>query len=376
MAATPRARFREDRADEEAPPPDLRMGREPGAVARRAGPVWARLALLLASCVVALGLAEAAMRLSGRAPTILPIALGRYRLAEDPRLGWEPVPGNPPPPNGTREFNPNYDNYPGQGNALGYRDREHARAKPADTQRVVVIGDSIAEGWGVARFEDTFPSLLEQGFRRSGTAAEVINLGVSGYGPAQEVATLELRGLAYDPDVVVMAWCSNDVLGPPAIIRQSLAQQVRRRGRPGALQPWLGWSALYRYLWVRHLRDGAAAWDERGFLDGLDISWDLYTRALDDLAALSREHGFSAVVVTFPRDDPGDWDDMGPLLDRVTAVVEARSISSLDLRPAFRACLGEASEPLLHDNLHPSPTGHRCAADALRRFLVERGFIR
>jgi hypothetical protein len=80
-------------------------------------------------------------------------------------------------------------------NSDGLRDREHSKAKPADTVRIAVLGDSFAEAMHVP-MEQTFWSLLERKLQECnvfpGKQVEVIKFGVSGYGTAQELLTLQL----------------------------------------------------------------------------------------------------------------------------------------------------------------------------------------
>jgi hypothetical protein len=100
-------------------------------------------------------------------------------------------------------------------NSRGLRDREHALAKPADTVRIAVLGDSFAEALQVP-IERTFWAVAEAMLRDcrylGKQDVEVINFGVSGYGPAQELLTLRQRVWDYDPDVVLLAVTTrNDV---------------------------------------------------------------------------------------------------------------------------------------------------------------------
>jgi hypothetical protein len=100
-------------------------------------------------------------------------------------------------------------------NSDGLRDREHVKAKPADTVRIAVLGDSFAEAMHVPMTE-TFWSELEQTLRECnvfpGKQIEVINFGVSGYGTAQELMTLQQKVWAYSPDVVLLTFTTfNDV---------------------------------------------------------------------------------------------------------------------------------------------------------------------
>ena len=100
-------------------------------------------------------------------------------------------------------------------NSDGLRDREHAKAKPAGTVRIAVLGDSFSEAMHVP-MEQTFWSLLERKLQECnafpGKKVEVINFGVSGYGTAQELMTLRQRVWDYSPDLVVLAFTTyNDI---------------------------------------------------------------------------------------------------------------------------------------------------------------------
>src|SRR5712672_2211665 len=100
-------------------------------------------------------------------------------------------------------------------NSDGLRDREHAKAKPAGTVRIAVLGDSFSEAMHVP-MEQTFWSLLERKLQECdafpGKKVEVINFGVSGYGTGQELLTLQQRVWDYSPDLVVLAFTTyNDI---------------------------------------------------------------------------------------------------------------------------------------------------------------------
>ncbi|MEF8880533.1 MAG: SGNH/GDSL hydrolase family protein [Candidatus Nanohaloarchaea archaeon] len=95
-------------------------------------------------------------------------------------------------------------------NSEGMRDsREFQYQKPENTTRIVVIGDSFTMGYGVNR-TDLFTSVLERGLKYKERDVQVINLGVSGFGTAEELVTLKNKGLKYNPDLVIMAYYKND----------------------------------------------------------------------------------------------------------------------------------------------------------------------
>ena len=92
-------------------------------------------------------------------------------------------------------------------NSFGLRDDEHGLTKPAGVTRILILGDSFAEGKQV-RLEETFPKQLESMLRgqSANRGWEVVNGGVSGYGTAEEIKFFELYGRAFEPQIVILAF--------------------------------------------------------------------------------------------------------------------------------------------------------------------------
>lgn len=110
-------------------------------------------------------------------------------------------------------------------NSDGFRDREHARTKPANTFRIAILGDSFTEAMQLP-FEQTYGFLLEQKLQQCNTfrgqRVEVINFGVSGYGTALELLTLRQKVWDYSPDMVLLAFTThNDVFDNSRALSQS-----------------------------------------------------------------------------------------------------------------------------------------------------------
>jgi hypothetical protein len=76
---------------------------------------------------------------------------------------------------------------------------------PKTRKRVLVFGDSQTWGYGVNQTV-RYTEVLE-----TNTGLEVINMGVSGYGTAQEYLLFIQQGLAYEPDTVIIAFYANDL---------------------------------------------------------------------------------------------------------------------------------------------------------------------
>lgn len=97
-------------------------------------------------------------------------------------------------------------------NSDGFRDREFDKPKPPETHRVVVLGDSFVWGVGLP-LEGALPKLLQARLRTEPGlgSIEVINAAIPGHNTVQEALLLEERGLAYEPDVVLIIYNLNDI---------------------------------------------------------------------------------------------------------------------------------------------------------------------
>jgi lysophospholipase L1-like esterase len=384
-----------------------------------------RLLVVAAGLLLGLAGAELAVRAAGAAPEVSPVRRGRYQLSANPRLVFEPVPGMSVE-GGDGGGVPLYYEYPGTANRLGYRDRDHPLDKPPGTYRIVVLGDSVAAGWGVERIEDVFPALLEDALDRPGRAVEVLNFAVTGYNTAQEVETLAARALAYEPDLVLLAYCLNDRRPPdPRLVAalREVAEEAAAAGRrsvaPAALERGLQRlalrSALYRLLRFRVLdpeateseelleawsgvetagmigeeKPPAAAWEGGGDDDGTDgetdgaadvvfgpdgepISGPAGVRAaFERLAGLAGRHRFEVLVAIFPHQrSPRHFAEHHAQVRRFAT---DHGFGVADLAAAFATCRRTTDEPLAFDRFHPTAAGHRCAAAALVEHLRREG---
>jgi hypothetical protein len=126
--------------------------------------------------------------------------LERYRVGQsylmyDSTLGWVPRPGS------TSE------------NGLYYANNDGVRKSSTDEKtltggrglRVVLLGDSYTHGDEVP-FEQTWATYLEKKLAVAGIHAEVINLGVPGYGMDQAYLRWKKVGAGFSPDLVIFGF--------------------------------------------------------------------------------------------------------------------------------------------------------------------------
>jgi len=148
-------------------------------------------------------------------------------------------------------------------NALGMRDREHADLPAPGSFRILVLGDSFMEAYSVS-LEQSLPYRLQE--RLASRGVEVLNLGVGGYGTAQELLILEEDGLRYRPDLVVLAfYLGNDVQNNSRAIEAALLGEdahttfARPYARALSLDAELEWTPPDRARMAPHIE----RWNER-----------------------------------------------------------------------------------------------------------------
>lgn len=351
----------------------------------RRHPRAARVTLGLGASCLALLLCEGLVRVFSLGPQVNPVIRESLRLSANPVLEYELLPGAP---DGSERIN-----------SAGMRERELARAKPPGVRRIAAIGDSICYGYAVARHE-AFPARLEAHLAAAGAtdSIQVLNLGVTGYSITQAVENLAVRGLAYQPDLVVYAYSLND----PDPFSFDLMRLTNRLSaaesnfRDRALGRTGGWlirhSRLYAlglYTWESLTLEGqvenpavaSPRWrqlprDERTRdywtrLYGYPVVRERLEAGLDRLAALAEEYDFEVLIVIFPAmDHLADYPSQYAH-EQVAAAAAARNLPVLDLLPVFRGRVlaGEDEDGLRVDHLHPNARGHDLAAAAVAEAL-------
>ncbi len=341
-------------------------------------PALARVVLVLAAVLVTLGLAELVVRLVVP-PSASQVLRGLHRAAPDQPWLYEMVPG-------ARRSDPS-SGVVYAVNADGFRDRDHARVKPAGTFRIALIGDSVSFGYGVG-LESTFARQLESRLATEGDAPrfEVLNLGVSGYNPYTEAELLRGVALGYAPDLVLVQFCINDLNDPtmhfdtqtrlalgglpddafPDPTRR--ARDASSAGGEGIASRACAWSRLCQ-LATEALGAGP---DQSTLVEALaphenpspaEIAWleRLYARMADE----TRARGGELVVVVFPWATQLAAGAPVALQEALAQLGARKGVQVIDLLPAFRrAAVAAPDEPLFLDLWHPTARGQQVAAEA------------
>ncbi|MFQ5669538.1 MAG: SGNH/GDSL hydrolase family protein [Acidobacteriota bacterium] len=345
----------------------------PGARAKR---------FLFAVTAVALGLAavEFGLRMAGYRPLpVRPVTsnqeilyqYGKFRASRT--LIWELVPGwNGREGYGTVNIN-----------SLGLREREFSPAKSDGVFRVLCVGDSVTFGHWVEA-EQAFPRRLEALLQRgSSSTIQVINAGVPGYSPFQELAWLREKGWDLKPDLVVVGFVLNDVVERfmtlAAYGGANTTLGVDTTATLAPLHRWLRRTAFFRFV-ISLLRRGQArreVYSVRRLFDDpllprIDAAWRRTESELDKMVMAARQRKVPLCLVVFPfRFQIAEKADPRPQ-QRLKSWAEAAGVPLVDLTRDFQR-LGAGRAFLDQD--HPTPSGHLVAAQAIAKAIRRHGWL-
>jgi lysophospholipase L1-like esterase len=321
------------------------------------------LAAAAAALLVGLAAGEAGTRLLSRGGRIYDIEMWKYaRLlkadapAESPEMHHWHVPGAEAILQGVRV----------KINSRGLRDREHAERAAPGVTRILVLGDSIAFGWGV-RVEDAFPTRLQGLFDGASPGRyEVLNGGVGNYTTRRIVALYEHELRRYGASVVIFSFYLNNANETPDSRLQPLFETPLEF-------PVFVWSRLQR---VVARADASASFDAyyRQLYDDADPRYlDFRERLLGFLAA-RRAEGIRVLLVSLPdvRHLLEPRDRYGWLSAKLARLAEQAETPFLDLYPSVKG-LQPSQVMNTPEDRHPNAEGHRRFAESLYRRLRELG---
>jgi hypothetical protein len=354
-------------------------------------PAVKNLLLAVAATLIALGLLEAGVRIyyaaTGSSPTISLGSQGeawkeqwlerhRQGVAETtdsmdqyhPLFGWSIKPNLR---NHRRGDHP-----PVTTNAQGWRSlHDYSYDRRPGVDRIVVLGDSFTFG-EQAGDEDVWPVQLE----RQLDDAEVLNMGVRGYGTDQQLRVLEEEGVKYRPDIVILGFFVEDIVRNTLAFRDYAKPMfVLRDGEleltnspvppPGEIlaesQGAHPWSYLLHFIRKRL----------RG-TDILELGKDEYRRYLSELtkailarmADVTKSNYANLLVVIIPSVRPVGTVEAD--LERWAAEI---GYAVVNARPAL-AAERATGRPTL-DGFYLNALGNQVLATVARRALVDRGWL-
>lgn len=274
----------------------------------------------------------------------------------------------------------------------GLRDSVYARPKPDGVFRVVVMGDSVSFGYGVEE-ADAYPQVLEELLAKSlpDSRVEVVNCGVGGYNPYNEAKLLEGVGQTYEPDLVLVQFCINDLNDPTihfdaqtrmalsAIPDAAFPDPSLRHSSEHSPSRLLGWCRVSRLctttqdLWLAMTApefDDQARRDAVVAIEATDRSeWRWLEAQYEEMASVTHAAGASFAILAFPYQKQLSEPTPHPVQAHLTELGQQHDWPVIDPLDAFQEAHGKGT-PLFTDWWHPTPAGHRIAATAVARALA------
>jgi lysophospholipase L1-like esterase len=265
-------------------------------------------------------------------------------------------------------------------NSLGMRDVEPAVPKPPGRFRILVLGDSMVFGQGVAQ-EHMVAEVLR---KRIGDAnVDVVSAGIPGWRTIDEEQFLLEHIDHLAPDLVTLVYVEND---------NEPYDPFQRERKP----PETAGEAIYRYLlvhsrafeWAVYVYRSRVAGPAQGVLDEVarwnalvaaqgppfapnDPGWIASRDALVRMQRVLGERGARLVVFLY---DLGSIPAEAPIRQRLAEVAAMGGIRIVDTRPFFA---GHPRETLVNspDDPHPNELGHELLGSGMARTLVESGYL-
>lgn len=273
---------------------------------------------------------------------------------------------------GTR-FRTSRGGHPVRINAHGFRDRAFLPAEP-DTLRILVLGDSVTFGHGVAE-EDTYTRRIEAMLAEEGRRARVLNAGIPGWSTHQEWLFYRDHAAELDVDVVLVGFVLNDVteiqrgmieigVREGLFVIRGINWLAQHSAAVALLKTLLRVAMSPEELEVARI-EGLARYPEAPHVKR---AMERTADALLKIAALARERGDRFGLVLFPF----HFQLRKPHLDApqrfLEGVARENGLPVLDAMPAL---LPHESTDVFLDVDHLTPFGHEVVARAVLSWLAE-----
>lgn len=291
------------------------------------------------------------------------------------------------------------------------RNKGYPLEKPRNAFRIVVLGDSYTFGQGVTR-DETFSKKLEGLLNSYGGKIkfEVVNLGFCGLNTLGELEILaerginpetwlpdkRYRGLAYNPDLIILEYTLNDASTSGRSMEQ--VKQFDDKWRTGAIMMRVNSgpyslpipepidkfltkkSRAYLFFMDRYnklkamlgLVEGSPDSTPGRYKEG-SMEWDGSKWALNEIVSLSRQNSIPALLAVWPWLIKLDDYPFKEVHNKIITVGNRMGFYTLDLFHAFKGMDGQSlSVPL---DGHPNARAHEIAAKAIFRYLVNERLV-
>jgi lysophospholipase L1-like esterase len=253
-------------------------------------------------------------------------------------------------------------------NSMGLRDLPITPPTPG-TSSILVLGDSVAFGWGV-NGDSAFPHQLETWMAGQHHAVRTINSGVIGYNSRQELTFLRLHANELQPTIVLLVYVDNDIdaIDPQRVHIGLLPNPLKDPA--GAADYFLSMSRVY--FMFRQMSPVFLGGATTSFQDKRETAgWKDSMQSVAEMAQYCRDRNLPFVVFHFrmlanPVSDALEAD--------LQALAEHENFFYCDTLPWFQ---GRNMRQLTNSfiDTHPNAAGHQVLAEGMGKFLLQQGLL-
>jgi lysophospholipase L1-like esterase len=236
--------------------------------------------------------------------------------------------------------------------------------RPEKMLRVLLLGDSVANGgWWTDRVQ-TISYLLQEKLAQSHPEVEVLNASANSWSPRNELAYVQRFGV-FEAQVLVLLINTDDLFGTaPTSLPVGRDRNYPQR------QPKSAIAELYvRYFVKPQPVPGMAEVQAEG---GDRVGYNL--QAIEELNAIARSQGATLILAMTPLlreiGDPGPRDYERKARQRLVEFTAKRSIPYIDFLPLFEAQTDPKA--LYRDHIHLSPLGNQLVCDRLMAVISKQ----
>jgi D-alanyl-lipoteichoic acid acyltransferase DltB (MBOAT superfamily) len=243
-------------------------------------------------------------------------------------------------------------------NRWGMRDQDYERTPPPGAYRVAILGPSNVMGWGVADGE-TFEALVEHRLNRELAGApfekyEILNFGVPGYQPPQQLVAFE-KALTFSPNAVFYVATGREIWRAVDYLVEVVQKRID-----------IPYPALKDAVTKAGLEADMDRATARRRLEPFrrDILFTVYRRIVEE----SRARGIVPVWIFLPQVREGTWQEETP---ETVRLAEAAGFNIVNLSDVYK---GEdiAAIRLAEWDEHPNARAHHLIAARIYDALSEK----
>ncbi|MCA9478408.1 MAG: SGNH/GDSL hydrolase family protein, partial [Nanoarchaeota archaeon] len=258
-------------------------------------------------------------------------------------------------------------------NSQGFFDYEHTFQKEDDIFRIIVIGDSVAYGWGVDTLNESFARVLERNLNDGAVnkTYEVIVLAVPGYSSSQELELLDTQAKKYDPDLIIWSYVLND---PAYSMFHDSDGQLGRYFSRYPLRLMHFFSEKWFFFQEERKAQSCSVEDRYDYYKRLHcVYWSDVNQTFIHLEEFSREENVPIIFMINPLFDPKGVEEYSysSLHTKLADQATADGLLVVDLMDKYKNYDFDdlRLDIDFYDPWHPNAKGHRIIADYLSEII-------